>query len=124
MTDDDEKVLNHVTPSGRDWDAHQRAHFIAKHGLEEGTRIADANLAAKVKRWKPVFEAEKAALGVAYKTRAERDADDKVKRDAEIAARLAELQEQEQRKREEFSAQVAAEVNRILNERNANVRQP
>lgn len=72
MTPEQKAVLGHVVIDAAAWDAHQRAHFIAKHGQEEGTKIADANLAAKVARWKPEYDREK--LKPNYETRAQREA--------------------------------------------------
>lgn len=115
MTDDDEKVLNHVVPDGKAWDAHQRAHNIAKHGLEEGTRIADANLAAKVKRWKPSYETESAKPG--YKTRAVRDTEEKAVRDAEIAEAVEKQRQAEAQRVADFNAAVEAKVKEILDKK-------
>ncbi len=71
MTKDQKDVLADVVVDPDAWDAHQRAHFIAKYGAEKGTAIADANLEAKVARWKPQFEQRKGRQD--YKTRAQRD---------------------------------------------------
>lgn len=122
MTPEEKETLEHEVLDAEVWDVHQRAHFIAKHGIEEGTKIADANLAAKVKRILEKTDYLLVKNSPDYKNRATRDAEEKVVRDAEMAARLAELQQQEQRKRDEIAALVNAEVTRILNERNENVR--
>ena len=75
MKQDQKDVLADVVVDPDAWDAHQRAHFINKYGVEKGTAIADANLEAKVARWKPQFEQRKGRQD--YKMRAQRDAIEK-----------------------------------------------
>lgn len=62
--EDDKKVLAHVVIDPEAWIA---------HALKTGN---DKTVKAKVDTWRPVCEAEKARLGDAYKTRAQREAKD------------------------------------------------
>ena len=72
MTLEEKNVLSYIVLNADEWDAHQRAHFIAKYGQKIGTEIADRNLSAKVARWKPEYEREKVKPN--YEARAQREA--------------------------------------------------
>lgn len=65
LTETEAAVLAHVVPSPDAWAEHCFNTFSVER--------AEAALAAKVSRWKPVYEAALAAEGVNYKTRAQRD---------------------------------------------------
>lgn len=117
MTPIDRAVLEHEILDAEAWDAHQRAHFIAKHGQEEGTRIADANLAAKVKRIEEKTDYLRVKDAPGYKNRRTRQAEEDAQQQADIDARLAELREREEQKKRDFDAAVEAKVTEILSRR-------
>jgi hypothetical protein len=60
-TEENKKVLAHIVIDPDAWIAHVMAHGN------------DKAIKAKVDTWQPVYEAEKAKLGDAYKNRAQRE---------------------------------------------------
>lgn len=77
MKPEEREVLADVVENPDAWDAHQRAHFIAKYGQAVGTQIADKNLREKVARHKPAFEQRKQRGN--YRNRTQRELDEKEK---------------------------------------------
>jgi hypothetical protein len=117
MTQDQKDVLAHVVIDADAWDAHQRAHFIQKHGEKEGTRIANANLLAKVKRIREKTDFLRVKDAPEYKNRIARDADEKLREDAEIAAQLETIRQQKEQQDAAFDSAVRAKVEEILKQR-------
>ena len=115
MTPEQKHTLEHDVHDADAWDAHQRAHFIAKHGEKEGTRIANANLLAKVKRIEEKTDYLRVKDSPGYKNRVVRQADEDAEQQAKIYTQLAAIQQEKERQAAEFDAAVEAKVAEILN---------
>ena len=68
LTQEQRDILAYIVVDPEAWNANNEA--TARDEAE-----ATKRLEAKVQKWKPIFEAEKARLGVKYKNRAARDLD-------------------------------------------------
>lgn len=62
LTADESAILAHIVLDPLDWWTRAQAH-----------PDPEGALAQKVARWRPVYDADKAAKGALYKTRAERE---------------------------------------------------
>jgi hypothetical protein len=117
MTPRQKHTIEHDVIDGDAWDAHQRAHFIAKHGEKEGTRIADENLAAKCKRIEEKTDYMRSKDAPGYENRKARQAKEDAETKEEMERQLAELVEQERQRKVALDAAIDAKVRAILAER-------
>jgi len=102
LTEEDLAAIGHVVADPKAW---------AEHAFEN---IGAAAIRAKIAKYQEEYEAARAALGAAYKTRAERDADEaaavKAARQAKIAEKLQAVAEEEAKRDVAFQSAVAEAV--------------